>query len=109
MEEFVQSLSVFSEWGLDISNPEVMSAQVDTDGGGSVAFDEFSHWALQIGLELEAEDDSLEALDNDLNDAAAVRGAQATYVVADDGEAAAPPGDLCKEATLTEADWQVSR
>ena len=85
-----------------------MFASVDTDGGGSVAFDEFAHWALQIGLELEAEGGSSEALDNDLGDAAAGGGPQATYTLAADagGEAVAP-GELRAEAALTQEEWQV--
>ena len=90
------------------SLPEAMFASVDTDGGGSVAFDEFAHWALQIGLELEAEGGSSEALDNDLDDAAAGGGPQATYALAADagGEAVAP-GELRAEAALTQEEWQV--
>jgi len=46
-----------SKWGIDMGDPKEMWKEVDSDGYGSVLFDEFSVWAIKKSLDLDDDDD----------------------------------------------------
>ena len=58
-EEFGQSIDLLEKWGLDTKgrSAEAMFAEIDTDKGGMLLFDEISRWALREKLAREGEDD----------------------------------------------------
>ena len=35
------------KWGIEVSDPEATFKKIDLNKGGSLLFDEFSHWILQ--------------------------------------------------------------
>ena len=55
--EFKKALPKLESWGVKISDPEAAFREIDTNGGGIILFDEFAHWALEKGLDLEDDDD----------------------------------------------------
>ena len=57
LAEFKKALPKLESWGVKISDPQAAFNEIDTNGGGIILFDEFSHWALEKGLDLEDDDD----------------------------------------------------
>jgi len=57
LEEFKKAVPQIEKWGVKITDPEATFKKVDSDNGGMLLFDEFAHWALQEGLDLEDDDD----------------------------------------------------
>ena len=56
--EFRMAVPMLKTWGIDVKDPAALFAEVDSDGGGMVLFDEFSRWAMIKGLDLEDDDDA---------------------------------------------------
>mmetsp|Transcript_125903 Transcript_125903/g.187928 ORF Transcript_125903/g.187928 Transcript_125903/m.187928 type:complete len:177 (-) Transcript_125903:24-554(-) len=57
LKEFKEALPKIESWGFKVEDPEAEFAIIDANGGGQILFDEFSHWAIQKGLDLEDDDD----------------------------------------------------
>jgi len=57
LEEFQKAVPLLKKWGVDIPEPEKTFAEIDTNGGGKILFDEFVAWAQKKGLDLEDDDD----------------------------------------------------
>ena len=57
LAEFKKAAPKIESWGVKIVDPAASFKEIDADGGGSVTFDEFAHWALEKGLDLESDDD----------------------------------------------------
>ena len=55
--EFKKAVPKLESWGVKIPDAEASFKEIDTNGGGIILFDEFSHWALEKGLDLEDDDD----------------------------------------------------
>ena len=59
LAEFKAAIPAMQAWGLDLGSrrPEAVFAEVDTNGGGMLLFDEFARWALdeRIGAEVDTE------------------------------------------------------
>lgn len=51
IEEFKGSVSILTEWGVNVEDPETTFSKIDTNGGGQVLFGEFAEWALRAGLD----------------------------------------------------------
>jgi len=57
LEEFQSAIPLLKTWGVEIEDSEASFAEIDANGGGQILFDEFSHWAIQKGLDLEDDDE----------------------------------------------------
>lgn len=57
LSEFKLALPKLEKWGVKISDAEKTFKEIDSNGGGVILFDEFSHWAIQKSLDLEDDDD----------------------------------------------------
>ena len=57
IEEFKTAVPMMEEWGVAIGDPEATFAEIDTNGGGSIMFQEFSDWAIAKQLDLQDDDD----------------------------------------------------
>jgi len=57
LAEFTAAVPKIEEWGLKIENPGAEFAEIDTNSGGQILFDEFSEWAIKKQLDLEGDDD----------------------------------------------------
>ena len=55
--EFKKAIPRLEAWGVKIDDADAAFKEIDTNGGGIVLFDEFAHWALEKGLDLEDDDD----------------------------------------------------
>ena len=44
--EFVAAKNIIERWGINMTNPDIMWNEIDTNGGGQVLFDEFCQWAI---------------------------------------------------------------
>jgi len=53
LQEFKDALPKLNHWGLEVGDPEEEFKKIDTNGGGEVLFDEFSHWALEKHLDVQ--------------------------------------------------------
>ena len=76
VDEFKQALPDIKRWGVTIEDPDKAFAEVDSDGGGLVLFDEFADWALRKQLDLEARGTAMPfqtRVERDLTPAPAVR------------------------------------
>ena len=56
LDEFTKGVPLFATWGVIVVDPAAEFAELDTDGGGRVLFDEFSGWALKRGLDMDTSD-----------------------------------------------------
>ena len=56
-DEFKKALPQLETWGVKITDADATFAEIDTNGGGVILFDEFAHWALEKALDLEDDDD----------------------------------------------------
>lgn len=54
--EFVRATPLLRQWGVALARPDEAFKKIDRNAGGQVLFDEFSGWALKVGLEM-LEDD----------------------------------------------------
>lgn len=50
-EEFTKAVPTIEEWGVHIEDPTTTFNLVDTNGGGTITFDEFCHWAIRQHLD----------------------------------------------------------
>jgi Ca2+-binding EF-hand superfamily protein len=57
LDEFKVAIPKIEAWGFKVEDPEAEFAKIDANGGGQILFDEFSHWAIKKGLDLEDDDD----------------------------------------------------
>lgn len=57
LEEFKQGVEKIESWGVKIDDPEAEFAELDSNGGGQILFNEFADFALKKGLDLEDDDD----------------------------------------------------
>jgi Ca2+-binding EF-hand superfamily protein len=57
VSEFKLAVPTLEKWGIKVSDPEATFASIDTNGGGSILFDEFCHWAIKQNLDLDDDDD----------------------------------------------------
>ena len=57
MSEFKAAVPTLEKWGVKVSDPAATFAEIDTNGGGQILFDEFCHWAIKKQLDLETDDD----------------------------------------------------
>jgi Ca2+-binding EF-hand superfamily protein len=56
--EFKKGIPSLERWTkIDISNPQAIFNEIDTNGGGIILFDEFARWAIKKSLDLEDDDD----------------------------------------------------
>ena len=55
--EFKHAIPKMEKWGVKVSDPETAFKEVDENGGGSVLFEEFCHWAIKKHFDLEDDDD----------------------------------------------------
>jgi hypothetical protein len=60
-DEFKLGLKFIREWGLEVSDPDAVFAEIDVDGRGMILFDEFANWAITHNLDLEDDDEVEEA------------------------------------------------
>jgi Ca2+-binding EF-hand superfamily protein len=56
LSEFKQAVPLLGKWGVKVTEPEKTFKEIDTNGGGVILFDEFSHWAIKKSLDLEDDD-----------------------------------------------------
>ena len=64
--EFSTALSKIAEWGVVVADAGAEFDSIDTNGGGSILFDEFCAWALAKELDLVEDDDAEEDQDVDV-------------------------------------------
>ena len=57
LDEFRSAVPMLAQWGLNVTDPEAVFREIDTDGGGQVLFDEFCQWAASNNLDIEDDDD----------------------------------------------------
>lgn len=55
--EFKQALPLIKTWGSSIKDADAEFKKIDTNGGGSIMFDEFCAYAIAKDLDLEDDDD----------------------------------------------------
>ncbi len=53
LEEFKAAIPQIEAWGVKVDDPEAAFAEIDTNGGGQLLFDEFAEWAISKELALE--------------------------------------------------------
>ncbi len=41
------------KWGVEVEDPEKEFKEIDKNGGGSIMFDEFCHYAIKKNLDLD--------------------------------------------------------
>jgi len=59
VEEFKKSQSMIEVWVGPIADVEGEFKKIDTNGGGTILFDEFCTWAINKNLDLEDDDDDI--------------------------------------------------
>eukprot|EP00343_Euplotes_focardii_P008302 CAMPEP_0205822480 /NCGR_PEP_ID=MMETSP0206-20130828/12672_1 /ASSEMBLY_ACC=CAM_ASM_000279 /TAXON_ID=36767 /ORGANISM="Euplotes focardii, Strain TN1" /LENGTH=73 /DNA_ID=CAMNT_0053118781 /DNA_START=60 /DNA_END=281 /DNA_ORIENTATION=+ len=52
-KEFARAAGLVESWGVTVDDPDATFHSIDTNGGGKILFDEFSHWALHEHLKLD--------------------------------------------------------
>merc|ERR1711972_440186 len=57
LDEFKAGVEHMKAWGVEVTDPEAEFKVVDAQGGGLLLFDEFCQWALQKGLDYDADND----------------------------------------------------
>ena len=57
LDEFKKALPKLEKWGVKINDPAAEFKKIDTNGSGSIMFDEFCEFAIQKNLDLEDDDD----------------------------------------------------
>ena len=57
LDEFKKALPKLEKWGVKINDPAAEFKKLDTNGSGSIMFDEFCEFAIQKNLDLEDDDD----------------------------------------------------
>ena len=55
--EFNATVPILVQWGVAVADPAAEFAKIDQNGGGSILFDEFSHWAISQGLSVDGVND----------------------------------------------------
>ena len=53
LEEFKKALPTMKKWGVEVEDPEKEFKEIDKNGGGSIMFDEFCHYAIKKNLDLD--------------------------------------------------------
>ena len=56
LDEFKKALTLMEKWGVKINEPEKEFQKIDTNGEGSVSFEEFCEFAIKKSLDLEEDD-----------------------------------------------------
>ena len=56
LDEFKKALPLMEKWGVKIDDPEKEFQKIDTNGEGSVSFEEFCQYAIKKSLDLEEDD-----------------------------------------------------
>lgn len=46
-------MPTMKKWGVEVEDPEKEFKEIDKNGGGSIMFDEFCHYAIKKNLELD--------------------------------------------------------
>jgi Ca2+-binding EF-hand superfamily protein len=46
IDEFKKAIPILEKWGVKITDPEAEFKKIDADGGGSLFFNEFSHYCI---------------------------------------------------------------
>jgi Ca2+-binding EF-hand superfamily protein len=59
LEEFKKAQSMIEVWVGPIADIKAEFAKIDTNGGGTILFDEFCEWAIKKNLDLEDDDDDI--------------------------------------------------
>ena len=57
LKEFKKAKPTLEKWGVKIGDPEAEFKKIDTNGGGSIMFEEFCEYAIKKNLDLEDDDD----------------------------------------------------
>lgn len=57
IEEFKQAVPTMKKWGVLITDPEAEFKKIDVNNGGTLLFDEFSHYCITKSLDLEDDGD----------------------------------------------------
>lgn len=60
LDEFKQAVPQLNKWGAKITNPEATFKKIDVNGGGTILFEEFSHFSIAQKLDLEDDGDDKE-------------------------------------------------
>jgi len=58
LEEFKKAVPMIEKWGLKMPNPEAVFAEIDTDKGGMILFEEFAKWASDKKLDADGDPDN---------------------------------------------------
>lgn len=58
LTEFAKAVPIMNRWNIKIDNPVLAFKEIDTNGGGSILFDEFARWAIKKNLDLDDDDDA---------------------------------------------------
>jgi Ca2+-binding EF-hand superfamily protein len=56
-KEFQTAVPKMEKWGIKITDPKKVFAEIDLDKGGFIMFDEFCHWAIKNQLDIDTDDD----------------------------------------------------
>lgn len=60
IEEFKAAVPIMKRWGVLVTDPEAEFKKIDVNNGGTLLFDEFSHYCITKSLDLEDDDDDEE-------------------------------------------------
>ena len=97
LEEFRAALPQLASFGVTVDDADATFAEIDTNGGGMILFNEFAAWACAKGLDADGEGE-----DSDLETATAAAAAAATSDAP--AEAAADEAPAAAEAAPEAAD-----
>ena len=57
IEEFKVAVPIMKRWGVLVNDPVAEFKKIDVNNGGTLLFDEFSHYCITKSLDLEDDDD----------------------------------------------------
>lgn len=57
LKEFTAAVPIMKKWGVNIKDPKTEFNKIDVNKGGSLLFDEFSHYCITMSLDLEDDGD----------------------------------------------------
>lgn len=57
LKEFKEAIPIMKKWGVVVKDPVKEFQKIDVNNGGSLLFDEFSHYCITTSLDLEDDDD----------------------------------------------------
>ena len=60
LAQFTDAIPMMTEWGVKIEDPQATFAEIDTNGGGSIMFQEFSDWAMAKHMDILEDEEEVE-------------------------------------------------